>query len=64
MMLLLMLLFQKRKKKFGTFFSFLGTWDRKSDKYGAVRKIMTGLRYKLGNWYAFLDIEGTYTVAK
>ena len=25
---------------------------------------MSGLRYKLENWYVFLDIEDTYTVEK
>ena len=55
---------KKKKKIFGMFFPLLGPWDRKLDKYWAVHKSLTELRYKLENWYVFLDIEDTCTVAK
>ena len=65
MMSLAMLLLQKKEEKNfgGPFPHFWANGTKNRIKTGRSI-IMTGLRYKLENWYVVLDIEDTYTVAK
>ena len=54
---------KKKKKNWGRFSYF---WARVTENPVNTGQsiIMTGLRYKLENWYVFLDIEDIYTLAK